>query len=411
MLAVGSSYGLSKYEAHQRAKRRRALENQTPDPRLVTSGAGEPFAPFVWGQALVGGYPFYPAQSYGEQLRFRVISRGECEGICGFDGDLQNPTIVLGGEEVVRLERVTMPGGDLLRGRAGTKWEGAIEIREFFLANGTQGAGFARTNPLATYSTPEYAPGPTGPWDENYHEGDGWVREAPDPANNKEAGDPTAWSSGYPVWTPGTTHRVQGYSWVAVKFVQKKVAVDGIEQQAFQGAWPEIEFVVRGRKVGSRGNTAKTWTNNAARVRYDWMTEVLGYTDAQIDATSYAAAETLCGQTIDARVSGQNLSSGALRGLLPDVHAVHHRRQDHCRGGNRGSRVADGPGLGRRGRGRGRNLLFRAGFRQYRHADDQRRRSRRVRAGGHHSAQAGKPEGQRHPGHCRAEPRPRPAPG
>ena len=301
VVLAGSSYGTYKYEAWQRAKRQRELANQRPDPERVTSGAGEPWAQYVYGMARVDGYPFYPAQAYNTQIRFRALSAGPCEGLCGFDGLTANPVIIIGGEEVVRCKRTTMAGGDKIEPLDGTKYAGAIEIREFFLADGTQGGDFRRTSPLASYTTPEFAPGPDGPWDENYHEGDGYVREAP--TQTEAAGDPTAWSTGYPVWT--AAHRVQGYSWVAVTFTQKMWERDGQMVPVFQGSWPRIEFVMLGRKIAPYGSTVKTWSNNAARVRYDFLREIRGYTDAQIDQASYNAAVTLCGQTLDARTEGQ----------------------------------------------------------------------------------------------------------
>ena len=301
VLTAASGYGTAKYAQWQRAKRRRELENQRPDPRRVTSGDEEPFAQYVYGMARVRGYPFYPAQAWNTQIRFRALSVGPCEGLCGFDGLTANPVVILGGEEVVRCRRITMAGGDRIVPLSGTKYDGALEIREFFLADGSQGSDFRRTSPLATYTTPEFAPGPDGPWNENYHEGDGYVREAPTPTT--PAGDATAWSTGYPVWT--AAHRVQGYAWVAVTYTQKTYSRDGQEQKVYQGDWPDIEFVMLGRKIAPYGSSTRTWSNNAARVRYDFLREIRGYSDDQIDQSSYTAAVTLCGQTLDARTSGQ----------------------------------------------------------------------------------------------------------
>ena len=52
-------------------------------------------------------------------------------------------------------------------------------------------------------------------------------------------------------------------------------------------------------------------------MRYDWLREIRGYTDDQIDATAYNAAVTLCGQTLDARASGQTALPAPYAGYSP----------------------------------------------------------------------------------------------
>ena len=301
VITAASAYGTAKYASWQQAKRRRELENQRPDPGRYQLGDEEPYAPFVYGMAKVPGFPFYASSAYDTFTTFQVLSFGPCEGLCGDDASTANPMVVLNGTEVVRCRRITMAAGDRIVPIAGTKYDGALEIREYFLADGSQGSAHRRTSPLATYTTPEFAPGPDGPWDENYHEGDGYVREAATPTT--PAGDPTSWATGIPVWS--AAHRVQGYAWVAVTYTQKTRTVDGQQQKVYQGDWPTIEFVMLGRKIAPYGSTVKTWTNNAARVRYDFLREIRGYSDSQIDQASYTAAVTLCGQTLDARTAGQ----------------------------------------------------------------------------------------------------------
>ena len=301
VITAASGYGTAKYASWQQAKRRRELENQRPDPGRFQIGDEEPYAPFVYGLAKVPGFPFYVSSRYNSLTTFLVLSAGECEGLCGTDGLTANPTVVLNGTEVVRCRRITMAGGDRIVPLSGTKYDGALEIREYFLADGSQGSDHRRTSPLATYTTPEFAPGPDGPWNENYHEGDGYVREAA--TQTTPAGDATAWATGIPVWS--AAHRVNGYAWVAVTYTQKTWTVDGQEVKVYQGDWPSIEFVMLGRKIAPYGSSTKSWSNNAARVRYDFLREIRGYSDSQIDQSSYTAAVTLCGQTLDARTSGQ----------------------------------------------------------------------------------------------------------
>ena len=298
-ISAGGAYATSKYHSWQRSKRYASLQNQKGEPILVKSGSGDPFAPYVYGMARVEGYPFYPAQKYGEQLRFQVLSRGECEGLCGYDGLTSNPTIVLNGDETVICERITTTGGDTIKPITGSKYRDAIEIREFFLADGSQGSDFRRTDPLANYNNPQFANVEEGPWQENYFEGGSFVREAPVPSTNTPAGDSSAWSTGFPVWS--ASHRVEGYSWIAIKLTQQKVN----DEYVFQGRWPSVEVIMLGRKIAPYGSNVKTWSNNAARVRYDYMKEIHGYTDSQIDQSAYNSAVTLCGQTIDTRTMSQ----------------------------------------------------------------------------------------------------------
>ena len=242
VIAAGSSIASAKFASWQRAKRRRELENQRPDPRRYQTGDEEPFAQYVYGIARVSGYPFYVRSQYNSFTTFQALSVGPCEGLCGFDGLTANPVVIVGGEEVVRCKREAMTGGDKIVPLDGTKYSGAIEIREYFLADGSQGSDWRRTDPLSTYTTPQFAPGPTGPWSENYHEGDGFVREAP--TQTQPAGDATAWSTGIPVWS--ANHRVEGYAWVAVTYTQKVWTENGQEAKVFQGTWPR-------HRVGNEG--------------------------------------------------------------------------------------------------------------------------------------------------------------
>ena len=92
----------------------------------------------------------------------------------------------------------------------------------------------------------------------------------------------------------------KGLSWVYVKLTQNDYGRD-LDSRRYNRI-PNIEFVVKGIKVGTRRNPntgAKAWTENAAILRKWWMTERRGINWRNINNTYYNAAVTRCDTTID----------------------------------------------------------------------------------------------------------------
>ena len=67
---------------------------------------------------------------------------------------------------------------------------------------------------------------------------------------------------------------------------------------------PRIAFLVRGIKIAWPGQADPIFTNNAAAIRYWWLTERRGVDPALIDEQSVKDAVTRCGETIDVDVAG-----------------------------------------------------------------------------------------------------------
>ena len=298
--SIGTLAASAKVSAWQRAKAARraqsALANR--DPILRQTG-GEPIARLVYGMARVTGYTFYLGSSFNKLRQFKALSMGPCEGLCDFGTRTATPVVILNGEETVPLVRTSNAAGDTLEPPAGNRYNGALKVWEFFKADGTQGANFRTPDPLANVdeSEEEWSYDEEGPYHDDWRRGDSWHRTKA--KGGTPAGDATQ-LTGFPAWTED--HRVEGYSWAGIEFTQKKLADGSLVYEQ----WPQaVEFVMLGRKIAPRGSATATWSNNAARVRYDYLRTVRGLTDAQIDAADYTAAVALCGQQLDARTAAQ----------------------------------------------------------------------------------------------------------
>ena len=69
---------------------------------------------------------------------------------------------------------------------------------------------------------------------------------------------------------------------------------------------PRLAFLVRGQKITWPGQTDPVFTNNAAAVRWWWLTERRGIDPALIDEQSVRDAVTRCGETVDVNVAGHD---------------------------------------------------------------------------------------------------------
>ena len=88
-------------------------------------------------------------------------------------------------------------------------------------------------------------------------------------------------------WT--TAHRGEGLSYVIVKMTQTERG-----GEAVFGGFPELSFVVRGRKFAWPGQATPAWTENAAAVVYDYLRSRRGVPAAEIDNASFQAAYAIC---------------------------------------------------------------------------------------------------------------------
>ena len=90
-------------------------------------------------------------------------------------------------------------------------------------------------------------------------------------------------------WT--RNHKLNGISWVWVRFSQDSVVYN---------TRPEMNFVVKGKKLSYPTDAAGTmstpaWTDNAAIIRYWWITERLGIDKQYVDYASFETARVLSG--------------------------------------------------------------------------------------------------------------------
>jgi len=258
----------------------------------------------VLGRARTAGLlAYFDAVGRTARLAY-VISEGACEGIDG--------RIWLDGEEVL-LHRTSRSDGDLLEPVGGSKYSGQLFIREYFAADGSQGAAMRNRieEDIGLYDYLE--PDPSG---DPLREGSGGIipapgdideglyRETSRPTSRTEyrrlISDPTqieSWADLSEERTPWTEHhRLQGMSWIYVRLVQPDYGQD-LDQRLYQRV-PTIEVLVKGRKLTWPGQTDPEWTRNAAAIRYWWETERRGRPASRIDATAFAAAHALCEQVV-----------------------------------------------------------------------------------------------------------------
>ena len=92
-------------------------------------------------------------------------------------------------------------------------------------------------------------------------------------------------------WT--TDHQLDTISYIVVKLTQTVRNNEGV----FSG-FPELSFVVKGRKITWPGQSTPTWTENAAAVVYDYLRTRRGVPAAEIDGASFQAAFPICAEHV-----------------------------------------------------------------------------------------------------------------
>lgn len=281
-------------------------------PRHTVTGEVVP-ARWVLGTARVPGVLCYFGSSGKHASMGLLISEGECEGLAhDSTSERADSAVIWINGDRVELTRESRSGnqGDKLTPNQYSRYHGHIEVYEYFRADGTQGADMRRTAPRQDKAT-QYRDGegnvsyssdfdteqvrhwlplefPEGPPDQYP---DGTVMDPT--GNTKDYGkwtEWTPWSIDYPTW--GSEHKLDGVSWVAVKLTQTEYGQD-LEKRLFTRV-PNIEFLVKGIKITWPGQTTKTWTENAAALRYWWETERRGRPATAIHQGDFTAAYDLC---------------------------------------------------------------------------------------------------------------------
>lgn len=275
-------------------------------------------ARWVLGRARIGGHLFY-AFSRGRVKYFIIgLSEGECEEIegCWYRNEWV-PLVAAAGR--------TAAQGRLLRPNAGSPYASAtgtvtnsrgdvtshtvnpLEIYEYLRADGTQGTEFHSI--LVPPSYDAYND------DVDYIESDGTVRNEPTERtvkvryhlNEEDPNSPGSFIEGdevtedyitdLPEW--GANHRLYGLSWCMLRLENPRA--DNYEDHVWgpEDVEPPIQFLFKGIKITWPGQAAKTWTENAAALRYWWETERRGNPASAFDQSDFTAAYNLCEQTVD----------------------------------------------------------------------------------------------------------------
>ena len=302
-------------------------------------------ARFLAGKMRTPGVLCYFGAAGREARMGLVLGEGPCEGLAD-DGTPERTgkaVIWIDGKRV-QLERTTQSGGDLLKPVSGDKYDGKIEIREYFAADGAQGAAMrtAATTELIDNENFDAINTPDDEGWDNYHNPRQIKRLVPSP---------------FPPWTDGAdgtdAHKLQGLSWVYVKLTQPNYKdAEGrpnYDKRTFTRV-PNIEFLIKGMKLrwpglvtqwasgtdyeagdfvsndetewrcivahtsSATGEPTQTnsggtnweedtdprvWTENAAAVRYWWETERRGRSADLIDEAAFTAAYATCEEEVD----------------------------------------------------------------------------------------------------------------
>ena len=92
-----------------------------------------------------------------------------------------------------------------------------------------------------------------------------------------------------------SNRRLNGISWLYVKLFQP--AYSDIDDRYWKQL-PNFNFLVKGLEFTWPGQTSPTWTENAAAIRWWWMTARRGIPQSAIDIPSVTAAIAACGAAV-----------------------------------------------------------------------------------------------------------------
>ena len=134
----------------------------------------------------------------------------------------------------------------------------------------------------------------------------------PQAAGQNIEGDPhenklvvRAYYNGFPDDAPAT--QIEGSDWTNRHRLNGKAAVHitltqpdyGSPDSRFWKRVPNIEFLVKGLRITWPGQNIPKWTNNAAAIRYWWLTQRRQVPPSAIDRDSFTSAFAYCGALID----------------------------------------------------------------------------------------------------------------
>ncbi len=97
-------------------------------------------------------------------------------------------------------------------------------------------------------------------------------------------------------WTDA--HRARDLSLMYIRLVSPSYARDKPFSERLYDRPPNFHFLVRGLQITWPGQSTPTWTDNAAAIRFWWMTERRGIPASAIDRASFDAAFALCEENI-----------------------------------------------------------------------------------------------------------------
>ena len=235
-LQVGIAVGLS-VVAYLLTPKPPTVGTQRPE---IKSTARFPVAPARWiiGRARVGAVLVFYHEAGGTLHIALVLSAGACEGI---------ERVWSNGEEIA-ITRTARTGsgesGHLIAPETDSRFGGRIAIYEYFAADGNQG-------------------------------------------DTLRAAAPSDWT---------TEHELNGLSWAHVVLSQPDYGTEIANR--FWARFPDLNFLVKGAEITWPGQATPIWTDNAAALRYWWLTVRRGIPATAIDTAGFTAAYNLCEQTI-----------------------------------------------------------------------------------------------------------------
>ncbi len=288
---------------------------------------------WVLGKARTPGVLIYFGSHRSEARLGLLLAEGPCARIAD--------KMWIDGHKVDLARTPRGMQGDVLEPAGGSQYAGKIEVYEYFLADGSQGADMSRPTSGRPREHTQYRTGPNDPdqtrntpdddtqqyryWyvvedpdnaypqdgdsgnglppgestgngnQESCKDGQGLVS---DPAGTTAEGcwsDWERWVTPFPAWT--SAHKLRGLSWVYVKLTQPPYGGD--LDKRFWTRVPNLEFLVQGLKFTWPGQSSPAWTDNAAAIRYWWETERRGRPASSIDSADFKAAYDFCEDTPD----------------------------------------------------------------------------------------------------------------
>ena len=102
-------------------------------------------------------------------------------------------------------------------------------------------------------------------------------------------------------------HKVAGSKWTNKHLLTNKTAIHirliqpdyNTNSERFYNSVPNFEFLIKGLKITYPNQTEPVWTNNAAAIRYWWLTERRAVPSSAINTASFQKAFDYCGALVD----------------------------------------------------------------------------------------------------------------